>query len=213
MKIILSTAYLAPVSYYCKLMSYSEVLIEQHEHYLKQTYRNRCIIAAPGGTQVLTIPIVRNDSSHSEIRDIEISDHSNWAHQHWQAILTAYENSPYFEYYVDDIYPFYEKSWKYLLDFNETLREKISELIDIQTQINLTDHYLQSNEGDDYRNIISPKSVTVDQIFNPAPYYQVFEQKYGFIPNLSIVDLLFNMGPEALLVLNESVPKNGSVEN
>lgn len=203
MKIVLSTTYLGPVSYYCKLLAYPEVFIEQHEHYLKQTYRNRCIIAAPEGQQALTIPIVRNDPSHSEVRDIEISDHGNWPHQHWQALLTAYDNSPYFEYYADDIRPFYEKKWKFLLDFNEALREKIDELVDIQSQINLTDHYFQSSEADDYRNLISPKSIKTDCFFKSVPYYQVFEEKYGFIPNLSIVDLLFNMGPESLLVLRD----------
>lgn len=208
MKIVLSTTYLGPVSYYCKLLAYSEVFIEQHEHYLKQTYRNRCMIAGPGGRQVLTIPIIRNDPSHAEVRDIEISDHGNWSHQHWQALLTAYDNSPYFEYYADDIRTFYEKKWKFLLDFNEALREKIDELIGIQSKIKLSNHYFQSNEADDYRNLISPKSIITDPLFNSVQYYQVFEQKYGFISNLSIVDLLFNMGPESLLVLRDSSAQN-----
>ena len=207
MDVILSTAFLGPVSYYCKLMACSNVFMEQHEHYIKQTYRNRCVVAAPDGPQVLTVPIVRQDPSHAEIRDIQISNHGNWRHLHCQALLTAYDNSPYFEYYVDDIFPIYNKEWKFLLDFNEALRIKICELLDIEPCVHLTEHYFQTEKIVDYRQIISPKSTESDKLFKPVRYHQVFEDKQGFLPDLSIVDLLFNMGPESVFVLRDSMVK------
>ena len=147
----LPTAYLAPVSYYCKLYASRQAYVDGWEHYVKQTYRNRCIIASPHGRQALTVPIERNDPSHTAVRDIRLSNHGNWRHLHWQALVTAYDASPYFEYYADDLRPVLERPYTYLLDLHEALRDTVCRL-----------------------------------------------------PDLSIVDLLFNMGPEALLVLRDS---------
>ena len=196
---LVSTAYLAPISYYSLLAAYPQVRIERHEHYLKQTLRNRCLIASPEGSLPLTIPIVRNDPSHTEIKDIQISDHSNWQHQHWQALVTAYEASPYFEFYADDFLPFYEHPWKYLFDFNEAMRQKICELIDLQVKVSYTDKYEANVLTNEKRAGFS--LIPLDWTFQPRPYYQVFQQKYGFLPDLSIADLLFNMGPESILYL------------
>lgn len=206
MSVILSTTYLGPVSYYCQLYANRHILIERHEHYIKQTYRNRCLIAAPEGLQALTIPIVRQDPSHSEIKGILISDHGNWQHLHWQALITAYATSPYFEFYADDFLPFYEKNrWKYLFDFNEALRETVCQLIDLQPNIEYTQSYQTNYKEKDLRNLISPKQRNSSPNFTPKRYYQVFEQHNGFLPDLSIVDLLFNMGPESLVVMRDSI--------
>lgn len=204
----LSSAYLAPVEYYSKLLHYDKVFIEQHDHYIKQTYRNRCNIAGPGGIQSLSIPIVRPDTLKSPMKDIRISDHGNWRHLHWNAIESAYNNTPFYEYYKDDFRPFYEKGYEFLADFNEELCYLICGLIDIDTSIGRTSEYkteFADNEYD-YREVIHPKknSASVDTEFQVVPYYQVFEGRHGFLPNLSIIDLLFNMGPEALLVLKQS---------
>lgn len=204
----LSSAYLAPVEYYTKLVGYNNVFIEQHDHYMKQTYRNRCTIAGPNGELALSIPIIRPDVPKAATKDIRISDHGNWRHLHWNAIESAYNNTPFFEYYKDDFRPFYEKSYDFLVDFNEELRELVCALIDIQPNVALTESYkgeFVPNEAD-FRDIIHPKKEfsLVDPEFKPQPYYQVFESKLGFLPNMSIIDLLFNMGPESVLVLNNS---------
>ena len=204
MTALLPTAYLAPISYYCQLYRNEHILIEQHEHYQKQTYRNRCIIAAPHGPQALTIPVVRQDPSHNEIKDILISDHGNWQHLHWQAFVTAYTASPFFEYYADDFRPFYERPWKYLLDFNETLRHTVCELIDLQPETNLTSEFKATHDAEDFRLLFTPKRQTPPPHFEPKKYYQVFGHRHGFLPDLSIVDLLFNMGPESLTVIRDS---------
>ena len=159
--VYISTTYLGPVQQYCKLFQYPEVHLETAENYLKQTFRNRCTIAAANGPLALSIPIVKPDTLKCPTKDIRISDHGNWRHLHWNALVSAYNMSPFFEYYEEDFAPFYE--------------------------------------------IIRPKHEGEDPSFSPKPYYQVFQGKHGFLPNMSIVDLLFNMGPEGLLVLRDSI--------
>ena len=120
---LLSTTYFGPVQWYQKLYRAEHVEIERCESFQKQTYRNRCLIATTQGVQALTVPIVRGESPL--IRDIRISDHGNWRHLHWNALQSAYGDSPFFDYLQDDIRPFFEKRWDYLLDFNEAIRISI----------------------------------------------------------------------------------------
>lgn len=207
----ISTAYLGPVQLYTKLFAYPELRLEVCENYVKQTYRNRCVIAAANGAQALTIPIVKPDTLKCPTRDIRISDHGNWRHLHWNALVSAYNMSPFFEYYEEDFAPFYEKKYEFLLDFNEALREVVCSLIDIQPEVKPTTVYEPSPEHD-FRELISPKSRQEDAAFTPVSYYQVFKDKYGFLPNLSIVDLLFNMGPESSLILKQCYLSNSQKE-
>lgn len=203
--VYLSTAYLGPVQQYCKMLQYAEVRIETAENYLKQTYRNRCTIAAANGPLSLSIPVEKPRTEKCLTRDMRISDHGNWRHLHWHALLSAYNMSPFFEYYADDFAPFYERRYTYLMDLNEALRELVCRLIDMQPRIAYTESYLPEVEHD-FRESIRPRQPEADEAFRPVPYYQVFQEKWGFLPNLSIVDLLFNMGPESLLILERSLP-------
>ncbi len=208
MTVYLSSAYLAPVEYYTKLLAYDRVCIEQHDHYIKQTYRNRCTIAAPDGELALSIPTVKPASLKCPMCDIRISDHGNWRHLHWNAIESAYNHTPFFEYYKDDFHLFYEKKYEFLADFNEELCHLVCSLIDIQPVMERTSEYktgFAPGEAD-FRERIHPKKdfSLEDPDFSPQPYYQVFQERLGFLPNLSIIDLLFNMGPESLLVLQQS---------
>lgn len=203
--VYLSSAYLAPVEYYTKLATYDKIYVEQHDHYMKQTYRNRCTIAAPDGELPLSIPTVKPDTPKCPMKDIRISDHGNWRHLHWNAIESAYNSTPFFEYYKDDFRPFYEKKYEFLIDFNEELCRMICELIGLHPNMERTEAYKTDFTSDetDFRERIHPKKDfhIEDPEFVAKPYYQVFEQKLGFIPNLSIIDLLFNMGPKSLLLL------------
>ena len=213
MKAILATTYFGPVQWYQKLNRFDGVLVEQHEHFLKQTYRNRCIIATTQGVQALTVPVEAPVGeglalSKTSIKDVRISNHGKWRTEHWNALQSAYGESPFFEFYEDDIRPFFENRWEYLLDFNMAITEKMCELLDIHPHIELTSSYQNSlpfGEGRggalDFRTIIHPKHPQPDPDFNPKPYYQVYQERFGFQPNLSVLDLLFNMGNEAVLYL------------
>lgn len=208
MQILLSSAYLPPVQYFAHLQSAEQVWIEQYDHYQKQTYRNRCVIAAPDGPLSLTVPIEKPNTQKAFMSDIRISDHGNWRHLHWNAIESAYNHTPFFEYYKDDFRPFYEKKFDFLVDYNEQLCQLVCQLIDIDTSFQRTESYIAepSNTIIDLRDAIHPKKELMDDApFSAVPYYQVFQERLGFLPNLSIIDLLFNMGPEAILVLQKSI--------
>jgi len=200
MSALLCTTYFGPVEWYQQLYRADEAVIEQWESFQKQTYRNRCLIATANGIQALTVPV--EHSTLNSIKDLRISDHGNWRHLHWNAIQTAYGESPFFEYYQDDIRPFFEKRWAYLLDFNEEIRQKMCELLDIQPKVGFSLEFkVDSLINKDYRDKITPKNPAPDPDFQPRRYYQVYEQKHGFLPNLSILDLLLNMGPESIFYL------------
>ena len=197
--LLLSTTYCGPVQWYQKLYRSQAVEIEQWETFQKQTYRNRCLIATTGGVLPLSIPIEHGDSML--MRDIRISDHGNWRRLHWNALQSAYGESPFFEYYQDDFRPFYEQRWTYLIDFNEAIRRVVCQLIDFEPQVRLSADFRKPGGPDDYRYTITPKHQQAEPDATFKPYYQVYRQKHGFLPNLSILDLLFNMGPESIYYL------------
>ena len=202
---LLQTTYFGPIQWYQKLYRYDHCLIEQYDSFQKQTYRNRCVIATANGIQALTVPVIHNGEL---VKDLRISDHNQWRRVHWNALQSAYSESPFFEYYADDLHPFFEQRYEYLLDFNEAIRQKICELIDIHPKVEYTtsfkSHLLTSSPSHpltDFRDVINAKHPQPDAEFTPKEYWQVFQHKHGFLPNLSILDLLFNMGPESIFYL------------
>lgn len=203
---LFSTAYFAPVQYYWHWRRSEQPIVEACEHYIKQTWRNRCVIGTANGPMTLSLP-VEASAEKKNVRDIRLSEHGNWQHLHWNSIESAYNSSPFFEFYADDLKPFYEKKPRFLFDFNEEIRRIMCELLEIEDRSMLTTSYASEVEIPalwlDLRNVIHPKKKIelVDPTFKPEPYYQVFDRKFGFQPNLSILDLLFNMGPEAILYL------------
>ena len=199
---LLQSTYFGPVQWYQKLYRYDSILIEQHDTYQKQTFRNRCVIATANGLQALTVP-VEAPGERCAMKEVRISDHNQWRRVHWNALQSAYSESPFFEYYQDDIHPFFEKKYDYLIDFNEAIRQKICELIDIEPKVEYTKEFISSTPSTiaDYREVIHAKHPQPDADFTPMRYWQVFERKHGFQPNLSILDLLFNMGTESVFYL------------
>lgn len=196
--IVLPSAYLPPVSWFASVVRGEPIFIEQHENYQKQTIRNRCTIDSPNGALHLSIPIDRSTFTGGKcpMKDVKISTHTDWQRQHWYAIETTYFNSPFFEYLQDDFRPFYEKEWTFLMDFNETLIYKCIELLDIQPSMSRTKEYIGIHP-------IPPSALpqSNNPVVQSQPYYQVFQHKHGFIPDLSIIDLIFNMGNESILTL------------
>ena len=297
--ILLSSTYFGPVQWYQKLNRH-RCVIEQHDNFVKQTYRNRCVIASANGPQTLTVPTERYDGLKCPMRDIRISDHGNWRHLHWQALVSAYGETPFFEYYADDLRPYFEeRRWTYLLDFNLDIMNTLCSLLDVRPTLSLSDHYITTDAptavhaattaahaatttahaaatattggsdsmgeeaelnaernlfeeakgagskaesklfekakgtgsnaesklfeeakgagsmggeagsmgGEagskfiDLRDAIRPKRPLPDNEFDPRPYYQVRAARHGFLPNLSVLDLLFNEGPEGIFWL------------
>ena len=196
--------YLAPLPFYARLYANRELVIDGNAPFTKQTYRNRAVIATENGTQSLTIPVV-HDGGRTTMRDVRISEHGNWRRQHWNALVSAYRKSPFFDYYADDFAHFYEERDGFLMDFNIRLHNITSELLGLQhTQIIIDEkNDILLDEAEDIRHFSSPEIVSDTDSLKTIPYYQVFMQRHGFIPDLSVVDLLFNMGPEGLVILNE----------
>jgi hypothetical protein len=202
---LLSSTYFGPIQWYQKLFRH-HCLLEQHEHFVKQTFRNRCVIATANGVQALSIPIEQFEGNKCAMKDIRISDHGNWRHLHWNALCSAYGESPFFEYLADDLHPFFEKRWEFLFDYNLEITYKICELLDFEPHITLTDAYQPAADDTpeamtDLRDAIRPKHPLPDAAFTPRPYHQVYEARWGFQPNLSVLDLLCNTGREGVLYL------------
>ena len=212
---LLQTTYFGPIQWYQKLCSFDRCLIEQNDSYQKQTYRNRCVIATANGQQALTVPVEAwsvECGARSEkclMKEVRISDHNQWRRIHWNALQSAYSESPFFDYYADDIRPFFEKKYTFLIDYNEEIRQTICQLIDIHPEVEYTKTFLTPHSTlhpslTDYRSVISAKHPQPDPDFKSEEYWQVFSHKHGFQPNLSILDLLFCMGPESIFYLNIS---------
>lgn len=207
--ILLSTACFAPVQYYTKILHYSTVYLEQYENFIKQTYRNRYTILGGNGPVDLIVPVVKGRGPKTLIKDLQISFDTDWQRNHWRTLFSAYGSSPYFEFYADDLIPFFEKKFDFLLDYNLAIHQTICELFEIENNTVMTGDFEKvPPETLNFREMISPKEKTpADENFKPAHYTQVFSDKLGFTPNLSILDLLFNEGPNSYTILSESFCK------
>jgi hypothetical protein len=194
---VLPMFYLPPVEYFVKLNIYKpDVLIEREEHFPKQTFRNRTNIYSPDGVLGLTVPVVSGAKNHTKVKDVKISYDFNWQRLHWLSLQACYRRSAYFEYYEDELAPFYEKRFDFLFDYNEQQLRFILKAIKMKLELNYTQTYeAEYLSFDDFRHSISPKK---QADFNQKPYLQVFDERIGFKKNLSIVDLLFNQGPHSV---------------
>jgi len=204
--ILLSTAYYGNIRYYTKFFQDQPVVIEAHENYQKQSYRNRCRILTANGLADLTVPVVKDSGNKIPIKDVRIDYSKPWRHQHWYSIMSAYKNSAYYDYYYDIFEPLYSERFEFLWDLNEVIREKIFNLLKIKFEIKYSEDFYGDVEND-FRNSISPKKKynVVDKNFQLVEYYQVFSDKYDFFPDLSIIDLIFCEGPNAVDILKQSI--------
>ncbi|MBR3981617.1 MAG: WbqC family protein [Bacteroidales bacterium] len=193
---ILSTAYLPPIQYVALLCKNGATKMEQWEHYVKQSYRNRSRILSSNGPLDLIVPVEKSQGCKTLLKDVRLAYHDRWNAEHWNAIRSAYNSSPYFEYYVDDIERFFTQQFDFLIDYNTELLDCILNLLKIPHTITYSENFVPLHtENQDFRYTISPKVTTPDVHFPEYP--QVFDYKFGFIPNLSILDLLCNLGPES----------------
>lgn len=186
--VLLTTAYLPSLSYLRQVLLAEEVVLEAQEHFVKQTYRNRCDILTANGRLSLSIPLEKH-SDKEPISRKRISYAENWQQQHWRTITSAYKGSPYFEFFEDDLRPFYEQKQEYLMAYNTALLEAILHILRMKKKIRLTDRYEQDPFAVKDCRTLLPE-------YHPTPYYQVFSIGAGFEPGLSCIDALFNIGLE-----------------
>jgi hypothetical protein len=225
---LLTTAYFPPISYFAAIaedmeglvrtkgedrrsipsspLSPSTIYIEACENYQKQSYRNRCHFYAADGKQSLSFPITHSEGTHKHLISEVLIDYSKpWALQHKRAIISAYRTSAYFEYYQDELFAFLDSKPERLLDLNTRLLEFFLDKIGIKAEIRMTENYSQNTDCEDLREVIHPKRPDniLEKLELNKPYFQVFAEKHGFIPNLSIMDLLFNEGPDSIIYLKK----------
>ena len=195
--------YFAPISQYSEIINSDEVLFEVHDNFQKQSFRNRCYIFNTNGKQLLNIPVKHpNSSSRKQTKDTLVENATHWQDQHFKSLKTAYRNSPFFEFYVDDLAHIFEKKYTYLQDINIDTFLFVSEALQISSNFKKTSSYIEVLESNDFRNLAAIKTQPKNLV---KPYIQMFDDKHGFLPNLSILDLLFMEGPNAISFLEKNV--------
>jgi hypothetical protein len=209
--IILSTAYLPPVQYISKFLAGFPVYIEKHENYQKQSYRNRCYIYGANGRQMLAIPVKKHHYEKTPVSLVEIDYATPWQKIHMKSIESAYRLSAFYEYYADDFMALYDLQPRFLPDWNHKLLSEVLDMLGIPQKPVVTETWEKEPENFlDFRQGIHPKSrlIMQDDTFTPHAYQQVFQERHGFLENLSIIDLLFNEGPRASAILKDCLVMN-----
>lgn len=201
-KYLLSTAYFPPVHYMALFARSDEVLIEKEENYIKQTFRNRCYILSANGPLALSVPVLLGSLHKTALKDIRIDYSKRWQQIHTRGITSSYKSSVYYLYYSDMIEKVINGNYKYLIDLNTDALEIILTITGLTTKVSYTSAFENAGaEGYDFRYEITPKKKIQSSIHNLKEYYQVFKNKSGFVPGLSILDLIFNTGPDSISYL------------
>lgn len=194
-KVLLSTAYLPPAEYFARSIDADEIRIEKEENYIKQTYRNRCYILSSGGPLLLTVPVLLGSFHKTPVKEIRIDYSKRWQQIHIRALVAAYRSSPFFIYYFETLEKIIMSGQELLLDLNNDLLKALLEMLDLKIKLSHTNDFASAGQsGHDFRYSISPKKETD---YKPKKYIQVFSHSADYYSRLSIIDLLFNMGPEA----------------
>ncbi|MGD0582035.1 MAG: WbqC family protein [Bacteroidales bacterium] len=206
-KYLLSSAYFPPTNYISLIAAADEILLEKEENYVKQTYRNRCRIYAANGPMTLSVPVLDGSFRKTLLKDIRIDYTKRWQQVHIRAIESAYRSSPYFEYYFDEIKSVISAGHELLIDLNLQSIRTALKISGITTPVGYTEYFEKpSGESYDFRYILSPKQPDSLSKFSFAYYLQVFTDRHGFVPGLSILDLLFNSGPDSSDLLKKITP-------
>ncbi len=203
--VLVEAQYLPPIEFFCAILDAKDILIEAEEHYIKQTYRNRCYIKGANKILPLSIPVI-NGNKKILIKDIKIDHEQRWAAEHWRSIQSAYGKAPYYEFFADYFDRELHKKQKFLIDLNQNILTICLKLLKLEKPVGRTKAYHKDTEGNilDLRGIISPKEdYTKRQIYHPVEYIQVFGK--DFAANLSVIDLLMNEGPNALTIVTKSL--------
>lgn len=201
-EILLHLPYFGPVSHFREIVKPAVIWFENEDNYQKQTYRNRTYIYGANGKLLLNIPVKHLISpgvkQHQKYKDVRVENDFKWQQQHWKSLKSAYQASPFFEYYEDDLAPLFLKKEKYLMEFNYKCFHLICDLLKLEVNYKKTEEYFRDPEMTDKRFLINAK-----QNREISEYNQVFQEKKGFLHDLSILDLIFNEGPASVNYLKE----------
>lgn len=203
--VLIELQYLPPIEYFCLLRQYDKVIIEKHENFQKQTYRNRSYILGANNIQCLTVPIVKANSKQS-IQNVKIDYSHPWHKEHWRSIKSAYGKSPFFEYFEPHFEIAYQNTPELLIEFNQQLLTICLNLMGLKTNLSVSTEYVKSPKKGifDARSLINPKEhYSKRHIYRPEKYFQVFGK--DFVNNMSIIDLLMNEGPNTLNLVTKSI--------
>ncbi len=202
---LLDLHYLPCVEYFATLVQYPVICIEQQENYQKGSYRNRCHLAGANGLLRLSVPLFGSKHQQKAIQEVQIANQQAWQKHHWRSIQSAYGKTPFFEHYAPEIEPLFQQSFEFLFDWNKQLLLQIIESLELPVTLNWSERYHAPDEAGilDLRNSILPKDKPHPGFSSP-PYPQAFLERHGFLPNLSILDLLFCLGPQSVEVLEKS---------
>ena len=196
MSILLHPTYFPNIASFVAITSAKQVLFEVEDNFQKQTYRNRAYIYGANGKLALNIPVRYTQKNRQKYKDVKIANDDKWQDHHWKSILSAYRTSPFFEYYEDDLKPLFKEEKEFLYDFNLECIQTIVECIELDFNPEKTTEFVKDyKDGTDYRYLVNAKK---EPEFSFSTYIQVFSDKHGFMPNLSILDLLFNEGPNTI---------------
>ncbi len=199
MNILIHPTYLPNIVTFVAIAKAKEVTFEMEDNFQKQTYRNRSYIYAANGKLQLSIPVVYSQKNRQKYGDVKIANDYKWQDLHWKSFESAYRTSPFFEFYADELQPLFNDPYESILDFNLKCFEVICDCLQLDVKLNKTEEYEKEPTAmKDYRHLVKAKKEPSYQLDD---YIQVFSEKYGFIKNLSILDLLFNEGPNALSYL------------
>ncbi len=191
--ILIESQYIGSCSYWNLLLQADEIYLDQHEHYVRRSYRNRAHILGANGLLRLSIPLEHGKSQHAAMKDVRISNNDNWQSLHWHSFTSAYRRSPFFEYYEDYFKKFYENKFDLLIDYNTELMKVIASILKVELSIKFSEKYFGKDEffGTDYRSIFLPNK---SSDINFASYPQVFNDRFPFEKDLCVFDVLFNVG-------------------
>ena len=205
-KLLIDSQFLPPIEFFCALSDHEEILLEAHEHFVKQTYRNRCYILGANGPLRLVVPVRHEKGQKTLMKFIKIDYSTNWIKDHWRAIESCYHKSPFFEYYEEAFKKVYEGKHEYLWELNEKMLTLCLAFLGISINVSSTEKYEQEGINDAYNDqrgkIIPKKMYNSREIYTPVTYFQMFGK--AFVENLSIIDLLFCLGPESSRVVTQS---------
>jgi hypothetical protein len=198
--ILIESQYVGSISYWKELLKADSIVIEQYEHYVKRSYRNRCHVLGANGLLRLSIPLESGKHQHAAMKDVRISNNEKWQKLHWESLQSCYRRSPFFEYYEDQFAKLYELRFDFLLDFNFEIQQALFVILKINKEISLTKNY----QKDTSANIVDLRNKSLPNRYNVYPdYLQVFNDRLAFVSDLSLFDLIFNLGNQSIYYLDK----------